>query len=100
MTGPASSRFPPHTNLTGDGVTRQAPPCLEDTPCPGGQGAFAVDERNRLAANAMLAYGNEFDTEEAVRNFRAYLEILREWDEKEKLKGRSEQLPLTKNPDY
>jgi len=31
-----------------------------------------------------LAYADPFDVEEAVRNFRAYLEILEEWDRRER----------------
>jgi len=30
-------------------------------------------------------FDQEIDVQEALRNFRAYIDILREWDEKEKL---------------
>jgi hypothetical protein len=45
--------------------------------------APAVNAEGELAA---LAYDTEFEIQEAVDNFNAYLEILREWDAMEKLK--------------
>jgi hypothetical protein len=45
--------------------------------------APAVNAEGELAA---LPYETEFEIQEAVENFNAYLEILREWDAMEKLK--------------
>ena len=47
------------------------------------EAAPAVNAKAELAA---LPYDTEFEIQEAVENFNAYLEILREWDAMEKLK--------------
>ena len=51
------------------------------------QGAFHVVEEAELTAAAEVACDSDFDSQEAMRNFQSYLDILREWDEADKEKG-------------
>ena len=44
-----------------------------------------VPEGSTSMPATVLEYENDDDLREAAENFRAYLSILREWDEKEKL---------------
>lgn len=61
----------------------QTPSALHP-PCQHGQGLFAVRERTRPITETALPYASELDLQEAVRNFRLYLEILQEWDRRDK----------------
>jgi len=44
------------------------------------------DNPRGVVSLAVLPYDNETDLREALANFRAYLSILREWDQDERLK--------------
>ena len=68
------------------------------TPCPHGQGLFVVGDRNQPVTETALPYASELDLQEAVRNFRAYLDILREWDGKERLETPTQEVGATKPP--
>ena len=59
--------------------------CGLEAPCHQTQGAFLVEQTESTSASAWPS-ADEFEIEEAARNFQAYLDILREWDEKEKVK--------------
>jgi len=49
-------------------------------------------ENEKSSMKAEVPSERDFDTQEALRNFQSYLDILREWDEKEKEKA--EGLPV------
>ena len=49
-------------------------------------GKLLVPEGSTNMPATVLEFENEEDLREAVENFQAYLSILREWDEKEKLR--------------
>ena len=49
-------------------------------------GKLLVPEGSTSTPATVLECGNEEERREAVENFRAYLSILCEWDEKEKLR--------------
>ena len=55
-----------------------------EAPCQQ-QGAIHVVEDGKLSTKAEVTCDSNFDSQEAMRNFQSYLDILREWDEKEKL---------------
>jgi hypothetical protein len=55
-----------------------------EAPCQQ-QGAYHVVEDAKPATRAEVTCDSDFETQEAMRNFQAYLDVLREWDEKEKL---------------
>jgi len=65
-----------------------------EAPCHQQQGAFHVVEKTESTTKAEVACESDCETQEALRNFQSYLEILREWDEKEK---RNEERPSTRN---
>ena len=81
---PRPSCKPCPTDGAADGKKTRDP---RGTPCPHGQGFFVVGDRNQPVTEATLPYASELDLQEAVRNFRAYLDILKEWDEKERVKA-------------
>ena len=60
---------------------------MRQAPCHQAQGAFHVVENAESIAKAEMACDSDFDAQEALRNFQAYLDILREWDEADKQKG-------------
>ena len=55
-----------------------------------------ADQGSGLTA---LPYTTEDEIREAVENFKAYLEILREWGEEEKQKARGKRPPPTCSPE-
>jgi len=59
----------------------------QEAPCHQQQGAFHVVENGELTAKAEVTCDSDFDSQEALRNFQSYLDILREWDEADKQKG-------------
>lgn len=81
---PRPSCKPCPTDGAGVGTETRDP---RGTPCPHGQGVFVVGDRNPPVTETTLPYASELDLQEAVRNFRAYLDILKEWDEKERVKA-------------
>ncbi len=72
------------TSSAGVGTKTRDP---RGTPCPHGQGVFVVGDRDKPITETALPYASELDLQEAVRNFRAYFDILKEWDEKERVKA-------------
>ena len=81
--GSISDHADPRSPPTGDGTTEMRTSRGSAAPCQFRQGAFPVVEQNAAPASTWPS-SDEFDIQEAARNFLAYLEILREWDEKEK----------------
>ena len=82
---------PLRSQVTSGGVKDTEEPRASRTPCQQRQGVFALGKRAEPVAETALPNGDDFDTREAVRNFQAYLDILRKWDEKEKREA--ERLP-------
>ena len=93
MTETAASRHtsPPRLHLTSDGAEEAETPHTSRTPCQHGQGVFALGKAAETVAETTLPSCDDFDTQEAVRNFQAYLDILREWDEEEKRQAGGEE---------
>ena len=58
--------------------------CGLEAPCHQQEGAFHIAESNKSTTKAQVSCDSDFETQEALRNFQAYLDILREWDEKQK----------------
>jgi len=58
-----------------------------EAPCHQRQGAFHVVEKEKSTAETEVASDSNFESQEALRNFQSYLDILREWDEADKEKG-------------
>lgn len=56
------------------------------------QGVFPIGGRPHTIAQNPLPYASESALEEAVRNFRAYLDILREWEEREMSEAQTAEL--------
>jgi hypothetical protein len=75
----ASLRSPPAADGS-EGTTS----CGLEAPCHQQQGAFHIVEDKKSTTKAEVACDSDFDSQEALRNFQSYLDILREWDEKEK----------------
>jgi len=78
---PRPSRKPCPTHSVAAGTRTRDP---RGTPCPHGQGVFVVGDSNQPVTETTLPYASELDLQEAVRNFRLYLEILQEWDRRDK----------------
>jgi hypothetical protein len=76
----ANLRSPP----TGSESKEISTSCGLEAPCQQ-QGAIHVVEDGKLSTKAEVTCDSNFDSQEAMRNFQSYLDILREWDEKEKL---------------
>ena len=55
-------------------------------PCHQTQGAFPVVGTESQTAELEPSSEIDFESQEALRNFQSYLDILREWDEAEKRK--------------
>lgn len=83
---------------TSSRATGTKTPNPQGSPCPCGQGLFVVGDRNRPVTETALPYASELDLQEAVRNFRAYLDILKEWDEKERLEAPTPEVGATDPP--
>lgn len=83
-----SLRSPPPKGNEGEETTS----CGLEAPCHQQQGAFHMVENEKSSMKAEVPSERDFDTQEALRNFQSYLDILREWDEKEKEKA--EGLPV------
>jgi hypothetical protein len=77
----ASLRSPPVI----DGSREVMTSCGQEAPCNQPQGAFHIVEDGKSTTKAEVACDSDFDAQEALRNFQSYLDILREWDEKEKV---------------
>ena len=75
----AGLRSPPAT----DGSREVTIPCGLEAPCHQQQGAFLLEQVEQTLASAWPS-SEEFDAQEAARNFEAFLSILREWDEEER----------------
>jgi hypothetical protein len=63
--------------------------CGLEAPCHQAQGAFHIVEDGKLSTKAEVTCDSDFCSQEAMRSFQSYLDILREWDEKEKVEGLS-----------
>jgi hypothetical protein len=90
------SHKPCSTHSAGVGTKTRDP---RGTPCPHGQGVFVVGDRNPPVTETTLPYASELDLQEAVRNFRAYLDILKEWDEKERVEAWTAEIKPSGVPD-
>jgi hypothetical protein len=86
----ANLRSPPTRNESEEISTS----CRLQAPCHHKQGAYNVIEEDKSARREEAPSDNDFETQEAMRNFQAYLGILREWDEEEK---RNEEPASTRN---
>ena len=82
--------------VSGHGISRSPPPPVNSAemgasrepraPCQYRQGAsLLIQPESTPTSNSLPSV--EFDMQEAARNFEAYLNILKEWDEKEKRAG-------------
>ena len=78
----ASLRSPPAR----DGSREVTTSCGLEAPCHQVQGAFHIAEDGKSTTKAEVTSDSDFNDQEALRNFQSYLDILREWDEKEKIK--------------
>jgi len=93
---PRPSCEPCPTSNAGIGTKTRDP---RGTPCPNGQGLFVVGDRNPPVTKTALPYASELDLQEAIRNFRAYLGILKEWDEKERVEAWTAEIKPSGVPD-
>lgn len=75
----AHLRSPP----TGNESKEISTSCGLEAPCQQ-QGAIHVVEDGKLSTKAEVTCDSDFYSQEAMRSFQSYLDILREWDEKEK----------------
>jgi len=78
----ANPRSPP----TGSESKEISTSCGLQAPCHQQQGAYNVIENDKSARREEVPGDSDFKTQEAMRNFQSYLDILREWDEKEEVK--------------
>ena len=62
-------------------------PSGQHAPCHQGQGVLIVEEHRNSAGNGEATQDSDFELQEALRNFQSYIDILREWDEKEKARS-------------
>ena len=63
-------------------------PSGQHTPCHQGQGVLIVEEHHNSTRRDEAAHDSDFELQEALRNFQSYIDILREWDEKEKARSK------------
>ena len=78
-----SDRASPRSPPTRDKATEMRSSRGLVAPCHQTQGASLLVQAEPPAVSTWPS-SDEFDVQEAARNFQAYLEILQEWDEKEK----------------
>jgi hypothetical protein len=78
----ANLRSPPATDRSREVTTS----CGLTAPCNQQQGALHIVEGGKASTKAEVACDSDFDAQEALRNFQSYIDILREWDEKEQAK--------------